>query len=41
MVSYYSIPRGRLYLVRAPPLVLLDDRVELFCPYLGGSARTW
>lgn len=36
VVSYYSIPRGRLYLVRAPPLVLLDDRVELFCPYLGG-----
>ena len=31
-----TIPRGRLYLVRAPPLVLLDDRVELFCPYLGG-----
>ena len=36
--SYYlnMLPRGRLYLVKAPPLVLLDDRVELFCPYLGG-----
>ncbi|AFA38620.1 hypothetical protein Pogu_0593 [Pyrobaculum oguniense TE7] len=30
------VPRGRLYLVQAPPVVLLDDRVELFCPYLGG-----
>ena len=36
VASYYTMPRWRLYLVRAPPLVLLDDRVELFCPYLGG-----
>ena len=30
------VPRGRLYFVKWPPLVLLDERVEEFCPDLGG-----
>ncbi|AFA38031.1 hypothetical protein Pogu_0004 [Pyrobaculum oguniense TE7] len=30
------VPRGRLYFAKWPPLVLLDERVEEFCPELGG-----
>ena len=30
------MPRGRLYFAKWPPLVLLDERVEEFCPDLGG-----
>ena len=30
------VPRGRLYFAKWPPLVLLDERVEGFCPDLDG-----